>query len=128
MSFAEFSIDVAKMTQDPLAFPEVATKDNRSAFQRLLDEMAFPDLLDARTVLHEVIQDRAKAEQEKLQTSAARLAEYFGVSPEEVVQPVKKRARKGTDAAPLYRHPTDPDKTWNGKGRKPAWFAEAVAV
>lgn len=29
-------------------------------------------------------------------------------------------------AAPKYKHPENPAKTWTGKGRRPAWFIEAM--
>ena len=33
-----------------------------------------------------------------------------------------------TVSAPKYQHPENPELTWTGKGRKPAWFAEALAA
>ena len=31
-------------------------------------------------------------------------------------------------ANPKYRHPENPELTWTGRGRKPAWIAEAQAA
>ncbi len=38
--------------------------------------------------------------------------------------PAKKRAA----SAPKYRHPENSEITWSGRGRKPAWIAEALAA
>ncbi|MEO8777615.1 MAG: H-NS histone family protein [Rhodanobacter sp.] len=39
-----------------------------------------------------------------------------------------KKGAKGAKGAvaPKYRHPSDPTKTWSGRGRQPAWFAKAM--
>ena len=36
-----------------------------------------------------------------------------------------KKGAKGA-VAPKYRNPSDPTKTWSGRGRQPAWFAKAL--
>ena len=38
----------------------------------------------------------------------------------------KKTSRKSAPAAPKYRDPADPAKTWTGRGRQPLWFAKAL--
>lgn len=45
------------------------------------------------------------------------LNELFGMS-------VKKTR---APAATKYAHPENPDLTWSGRGRKPQWFAAAIA-
>ena len=35
----------------------------------------------------------------------------------------------GKKKAPAkYRNPDNPDQTWSGRGRKPGWFADAIAA
>jgi DNA-binding protein H-NS len=34
----------------------------------------------------------------------------------------------GASVAPKYRHPSDPNLTWSGRGKRPAWIAEALAA
>ena len=34
--------------------------------------------------------------------------------------------REGKFAAPKYRHPHDPNRTWTGRGGRPRWFATAI--
>lgn len=55
------------------------------------------------------------------------LAKELGFALNELLNdiPVKK-SRAG--AGPKYVHPTDPDVTWSGRGRKPLWFVEALAA
>ena len=51
-----------------------------------------------------------------------KVAQKFGVSVKDLIQP-------GTGKTPRpvkFRHPDDPDLTWSGRGRQPAWFKEAV--
>lgn len=36
-------------------------------------------------------------------------------------------SRKRSPAVAKYRHPENPAETWSGRGRKPAWFAAAIA-
>ena len=40
----------------------------------------------------------------------------------------KRSGKKGAKGAvaPKYRNPSDPTKTWSGRGRQPAWFAKAL--
>lgn len=39
----------------------------------------------------------------------------------------KTAGKKGTGSvAPKYRNPSNAAETWSGRGRQPAWFAEAL--
>jgi hypothetical protein len=53
------------------------------------------------------------------------LARELGFSLDELAEaaPTRKRAA----SAPKYRHPENAEITWSGRGRKPAWIAEALA-
>ncbi len=37
---------------------------------------------------------------------------------------VKKSSRAGIKVAPKYRNPANPNQTWTGRGKSPAWVAE----
>lgn len=39
-----------------------------------------------------------------------------------------KVQRKRSASTPKYANPANPDDTWSGRGRKPRWFAEALAA
>ncbi|REF73469.1 H-NS family nucleoid-associated regulatory protein [Paracoccus versutus] len=35
-------------------------------------------------------------------------------------------SRKSASSVPKYRHPENPEITWSGRGRKPAWIVEGL--
>ena len=39
-----------------------------------------------------------------------------------------RAAPKRPASIPKYRHPENPEVTWSGRGRKPAWLAEEIAA
>ncbi len=68
----------------------------------------------------------AKAEKE-----LAALASKYGVETIKKLatktRPLRKRrsAKKKIVVKPIYRNPDNPDQAWSGRGRAPAWVAEA---
>ena len=38
-----------------------------------------------------------------------------------------KKGRNGPKSPPKYRNPENPEQTWSGRGRRPAWIAAAEA-
>ena len=68
---------------------------------------------------------------------AQRVAREYGVSVEDLMgaapSPAKPKAkakpkpRRRGKVAPKYRNPAEPSQTWTGRGRQPAWVAEALA-
>lgn len=50
------------------------------------------------------------------------VAQKHGVAMRDVVKGAPKRSVQ----LPKYRHPENPDLTWSGRGRQPAWFKEAL--
>jgi DNA-binding protein H-NS len=68
-------------------------------------------------------EDRRKAE---ARAKVDELARELGYSVEELAEAAPPRKR--TASAPKYRHPENPEITWSGRGRKPAWIAEGLAA
>ena len=68
--------------------------------------------------------DRKK--QEAISALEAR-AQELGFSLAELKGVKKQRKSTGT-AGPKYRRPENPNVTWSGRGRKPRWFADALAA
>lgn len=62
-------------------------------------------------------EDRRKAE---ARTAAEAVAKEHGFSLGDLVEAAS--ARKTATVAPKYRHPENPELTWSGRGRKPAWI------
>jgi DNA-binding protein H-NS len=79
------------------------------------------------------INARREAERERVFGQMRELAASLGLTLEDVVR--QQRAKGGADkggaggsAQPKYRHPSDPNLTWSGRGKRPAWIAEALAA
>lgn len=66
-------------------------------------------------------EDRRKAE---ARTAAEAVAKEHGFSLGDLVDATSSRKRAAT--APKYRHPENPEITWSGRGRKPAWIVEGL--
>ncbi|MGC8201081.1 H-NS family nucleoid-associated regulatory protein [Aliiroseovarius sp. PTFE2010] len=77
-----------------------------------------------------IVQRKKEIEKERLANAAkditAALATH-GVSLDEVLPLLGKRAGKSTKAPAKYRNPDDATQTWTGRGRKPNWIVEALA-
>lgn len=78
------------------------------------------------------IQKRKLAEKDAALQEVIALASARGFALEELLgkkaavpTPGKKGTRK--PAKVKYRHPQQPDLTWTGRGRKPAWVAEWIS-
>lgn len=68
-------------------------------------------------------EDRQKAEAKaKLEA----FAKDLGYPLTELISSDAKALRPSSP--PKYRHPENPNVTWTGRGRKPAWFVEALAA
>ena len=46
---------------------------------------------------------------------------YAKTYPLQITQPTPEWRKKGT---PKYRHPTEPEQTWTGRGRLPPWVSQ----
>lgn len=69
------------------------------------------------------VEQRRKAEARLAAEASAR---EFGFSLDELVTtPV---GPKRTKNPPKYRDPSDPKRTWSGRGRQPAWIKEGLAA
>lgn len=66
-------------------------------------------------------EDRRKAE---ARAAAEAVAKEHGFALGDLVDATSVRKRAAS--APKYRHPENPDITWSGRGRKPAWIAEGL--
>ena len=72
-----------------------------------------------------------KQEVKKVRQEMEKLAASHGMTVEDVLgsttKPRKAKAPKAK-SAPKYANPSDPSKTWTGKGRQPDWFKSALAA
>ena len=91
-----------------------------------LNELSLKELKQLQREVEKAIasfEDRQKSDaRAELEEHAKRLgftlAELAGA-------PEVKKVRSAV--APKYRHPENAELTWSGRGRKPLWFAAAIA-
>ena len=82
------------------------------------------------------IKARQQEEVKRAREQILALTRNLGVSVDELLSSKAGKAAGGKGKAKgkdkggegaQYRHPDDPSKTWSGRGRRPAWVAEALA-
>ena len=69
------------------------------------------------------IHGRRKEDAKKAQQEMKQVAERYGFTLNDLVagqQPAKTRAKGKV----RFQHPTDANKTWSGRGRKPVWIKD----
>lgn len=88
-----------------------------------LNELSLDELKKLKRDVEKAI---ASFEARRLQEARKKLESYakeIGVDLDEVAA-LQKNSK--TVNPPKYRHPKDPNKTWTGRGRQPAWIKEAL--
>jgi DNA-binding protein H-NS len=108
-------------------------KSNSSSTGTDLSKLSIEELESLVKDAQAEITARREAERERVFGQMRELAASLGLTLEDVVRQQRKGgAGKGVAAAssvaPRYRHPSDPNLTWSGRGKRPAWIAEALAA
>ncbi|WP_431297806.1 H-NS family nucleoid-associated regulatory protein [Tabrizicola sp. BL-A-41-H6] len=91
-----------------------------------LNDLSLKELKDLQSQVAKAIssfEDRRKKQalaelEEKARAMGFSLAELTGAT----------QVRKRTPAVAKYANPSDKSDTWSGRGRKPRWFAAALAA
>lgn len=96
------------------------------------EKMSYSDLRKAQQEIAKALQTVRTKRLTEMRDEIQNLLDQEGFSLEEVfdLKPGGKGRKKtvGASGVPMYRHPTDPTKTWTGKGKRPGWFVEATEV
>ncbi len=79
--------------------------------------MTTDDLLQQKKAIESELIDRIDEEIEKID---ARRAELLAMKPAKPEEPAKKKRVKSSRPA-KYRNPSNPEQTWTGLGKPPAW-------
>lgn len=66
-----------------------------------------------------------KRKLKEARAAAEAAANELGFSLDELLD-TKSKGKTRTPKAAKYRHPENPAVTWSGRGRRPAWFKEAI--
>ena len=87
--------------------------------------------------LEDLIQRAARRKEEiasesvqKVRDRVLKLISDEGLTFEQVFGGRRTRAKAKTvnKVKPKYRNPADPSQTWAGRGKRPRWFADALAA
>ncbi|WP_120632604.1 H-NS family nucleoid-associated regulatory protein [Ruegeria sp. EL01] len=90
-----------------------------------LDKMTSAELRKIQVDVDAALAERQKQDRIDAKTAAEAAAAEYGFSLDELLT-VQKPAK--TKAAPKYKNPENPEQTWSGRGRKPAWLADALTA
>lgn len=91
-----------------------------------LQDFTFDQLLQLRQDVEKEIRSRKNQEAIALAKIVQTRAEQLGVTAEEILGMLGKKAAKKEPGAAKYANPANPADTWSGKGRKPGWFVAAI--
>ncbi|MCA9834121.1 MAG: H-NS histone family protein [Thermomicrobiales bacterium] len=92
-----------------------------------LDKLDLTELKALRKDVDKTIANYEKRKRQEALAAVEAAAKEKGFSLSELVGNAPKRKGRGPAPAPKYRHPENPDVTWSGLGRRPAWIKDAVA-
>jgi DNA-binding protein H-NS len=90
----------------------------------------------SQTQLNDLIQRAERRKEEiavesvqKIRDRILKILADEGVTFEQVFGGKRARGKtKGSKVKPKYRNPADPSQTWAGRGKRPRWFADALAA
>ena len=80
--------------------------------------MTTDELLEQKRQIEEELIDRID---EELQNLDARRDELLSMKPARLPVEVAKKKRVKSSRPPKYRNPSNPEQTWTGLGKPPAW-------
>jgi len=90
-----------------------------------IDHLSLADLRALAADVADLITSKQAEERVRLKDELRKLAGDAGFSIDELFPVKSKRPKTGAPAV-KYRNPDNPDETWSGRGRRPAWFTSAM--
>jgi DNA-binding protein H-NS len=98
--------------------------DPKTISAATLAELSLPELKALQKKIGKAIDSYEDRQKQAALAELEAKAKEMGFSLSELTgQPLKGVKSKG---APRFAHPSDPSKTWTGKGRRPHWFTSAL--
>lgn len=91
-----------------------------------LSKMNHDQLMDLQKDVEKAIRSYEKRRIEEARAAVEARARELGFSLNELTG-AKAKAGKSINP-PKYRNPADPDQTWSGRGRQPAWVKAHLAA
>lgn len=77
---------------------------------------------EAQALLTKIKQQKKK----RARTQLKKLANDAGITVQELINTAGVSKKRRSTGVAKYEHPTDPTKTWSGKGRQPQWLKELL--
>jgi DNA-binding protein H-NS len=81
------------------------------------------DLIKLQRQVERELEARRRVDQRTARQEVRSIAEKYGLSLAELVGGAGRRGAGGHGVT-IYRHPSNPNLTWAGRGRKPNWVKE----
>lgn len=92
-----------------------------------LDKLSITELKSLQKDIAKAIADFGTRKRIEALSALEEHAKALGFSLAELTGSQVRKMRAGSGKA-KYRHPENPNVTWSGLGRRPAWFAAAIAA
>lgn len=89
-----------------------------------LKDMSRKDLERLRADVDKALANYDKVRRQEALRAAEQIAKEKGFTLDELLGDKPKGRR--TVSAPKYAHPENPELTWTGRGRRPAWLQERL--
>lgn len=86
------------------------------------------ELVNLRRQIDRELESRRHGRQRNTRQAAGNIVETYGISVAGSPSDTGKQAPRSAKAGPVYRHPSDPELAWAGRGRKPKWIKEWEAA
>ena len=90
-----------------------------------LQNLSLVELKSLEKGVAKAIADFSNRKKTEAMSALEEHAKALGFSLAELTSKKVRKARAGSGEA-KYRHPENPDVTWSGLGRRPAWFTAAL--
>jgi DNA-binding protein H-NS len=95
-----------------------------------LSALSVNELNDLKKNIAIELELRQRGERQKLIEEFRERAKALGISPRELMAAAKGKVAKAPKSlgVPKFANPADKSQTWTGKGKRPRWVHEALAV
>lgn len=91
-----------------------------------IDEMDLSELKSLQRHVEKAITGFEDRKRKEAMEAIEAAAKQHGYTVAELTSLKPKKARSQAVAVAKYKHPENPELTWTGKGRRPAWFIDAL--
>lgn len=91
-----------------------------------LDAMSLEELKALQKQVNKAVEGFEERKKREAMAELEAKARDLGFSLDQLLGVSVKGKKVRAKAGPKYAHPENPDLTWSGRGRKPAWFADAL--